>query len=163
MAPLFLLALLVVAGIVVGLMSAKPASVRVIGPQGEESFVLPKRRVLRIGGAARVEGDLVFGAGTLGETIATVTSTGFGKAQVAPNANLREGTVEVETDEGNTVLQSGETLLTSATITFTSARGLKEVFTVVKEDANAKSAGAGEHFGGGAAGASDDDGADWRS
>ena len=68
----------------------------------------------------------------------------------------------METDEGATVTDSGETLLTSATVTWTSPRGLKEVYSVVKEDASSKSSGASEHFGGASSGDSDD-GGDWRA
>jgi hypothetical protein len=162
-APLVLLLILAAIAAGIFLLSTKPARVRVIGPHSEESYVLPKGRTLRIGGGARVEGDLIFTDASLSESIAQVTSAGFGKARVAPNAALREGSVDVETDEGTTVTESGETLLTSATVTWTSPRGLKEVYSVVKEEGGAQSASSGgEHFGG-EAGASDDGGGDWRS
>lgn len=162
-----LLALLVLAAIGGGvfLMSTRPARIRVIGPRGEESYVLAKGQTLRLGGTARVEGEQIFSDAALSETVAEVASTGFGKARVAPNPGLKDGTVEVETDEGATVTESGETLLTSATITWTSARGAKEVFSVVNESGSSRSTSGsdGGHFAGGAAGASDDDGGDWRS
>ena len=128
--------------------------------------MLPKGRTLRIGGGARVEGDLIFADASLSETIAQVTSSGFGKAKVAPNSGLREGAVEVETDEGTAVLESGENLLTSATVTWTSPRGLKEVYSVVKEEGSSQSAqgsGGGEHFGGDSSSGDDGGGGDWRS
>ena len=161
-APLVLLVILAAIAGAVFLMSSKPARFRVIGPRGEESYVLPKGQILRIGGTARVEGETIFVDASLTETIAQVTSNGFGKATIAPNGGLKSGTVEVETDEGSTVTESGETLLTSATVTYTSPRGLKEVYSVVKEDASNKSSSAAEHFGGPSAGDSDD-GGDWRA
>jgi hypothetical protein len=161
MAPVFLLLLLAAIAIGIFLLSTKPARVRVIGPHGEESYVLPKGRTLRIGGSARVEGELIFSDASLSDSIAEVTSTGFGKARVAPNGSLKDGTVEVETDEGGTVTESGEDLLTSVTVTWTSPRGSKEVFSIVKEDSTSKSAQGAEHFGGGAV--ESDDGGDWRS
>lgn len=169
MAPL--LALLVLGAIAAGifLLSTRPARVRVIGPSSEESFLLPKGRALRIGGDVRVEGDLVYADATLPETIAQVTSTGFGKAIISPNSSLREGTVEMETDEGQTVLESGETLLTSATVTWTSPRGRKEVYSLVKEDSSTSARGGGAesgHFAGGSspsAGTDSSDSGDWRS
>ena len=134
-----------------------------IGPNSEESHHLAKGKVLRIGGVSRVEGELVYDDSSLSESIATVTSTGFGKARVAPATSLKDGTVEVETDEGQTVLDSGETLLTSATITWTSPRGSKLVYTVVKDDAPSQSVQDSGHFGGDSSSSSDDDGGDWRA
>lgn len=160
--PLALLVILVAIAGAVFLLSTRPARFRVIGPRGEESFVLPKGQSVRIGGTARVEGERIFSDSSLSETIAQVTSAGFGKARISPNAGLKDGTVEVETDEGATVTESGETLLTSATVTWTSPRGLKEVFSVVKEESSPSNATASEHFGG-ESGASGDDGGDWRS
>jgi hypothetical protein len=165
-APLVLLLVLAAIAVGVFLLSTKPARIRVIGPHNEESYVLPKGRTLRIGGGARVEGDLIFADPSLSETIAQVTSTGFGKAKVAPNSGLHEGAVEVETDEGTAVLESGENLLTSATVTWTSPRGLKEVYSVVKEEGSSQSAqgsGGGEHFGGDSSSGGDDGAGDWRS
>lgn len=163
LAPLLLLALLAAAGGAIFLLSTKPARVRVIGPNSEESHHLAKGKVLRIGGVSRVEGELVYADSSLSESIATVTSTGFGKARVAPATSLKDGTVEVETDEGQTVLDSGETLLTSATITWTSPRGSKLVYTVVKDDAPSQSVQDSGHFGGDSSSSSDDDGGDWRA
>lgn len=164
-APLLLLLVLAALGGGAFLMSTRPARIRVIGPRGEESYVLAKGQTLRLGGSARVEGEQIFSDASLSETVATVDSTGFGKARVAPNPALKDGTVEVETDEGATVTEAGETLLTTATITWTSARGAVEVFSVVKEGAASRSSSSsdGGHFGGGAVTAGDDDGGDWRS
>lgn len=164
LAPVFALLVLAALGGGVFLMSTRPARVTVIGPRGEESYVLPKGQTLRLGGTARVEGEQIFSDAALSETVAQVESTGFGKAKVSPNAGLKEGSVEVETDEGATVTESGETLLTSATITWISARGAKEVFSVVKDGSSSSSGSSsdGGHFGGGAT-SSDDDGGDWRS
>ena len=163
MAPLILLALLAAIGAAVFLMSTKPARVRVIGGHSEESYHLPKGKVLRIGGVSRVDGELVYSDPALSESIATVTSAGFGKAKVAPASSLKDGTVEVETDEGQTVLDSGETLTTSATITWTSPRGSQLVFTVVKEDAPSQKVEDSGHFGGGSSGGDDDSSGDWRA
>lgn len=162
--PIPLALLIILAAIAAGifLLSTRPARFRVIGPRGEESFVLPKGQSVRIGGTARVEGERIFADSSLSETIAQVASTGFGKARISPNASLKDGSVEVETDEGATVTDSGETLLTSATVTWTSPRGLKEVFSVVKEESSTSSAAGSEHFGG-ESGAGGDDGGDWRS
>lgn len=162
-APFILLALLAALAGAVFLLSTKPARVRVIGPNSEESYLLPKGRTLRIGGVSRVEGELIYSDTALSESIATVTSAGFGKARVAPSTSLKDGTVEVETDEGQTVLDSGETLLTSATITWTSPRGAALVYTVVKEDSASQSVSDEGHFGGGTASSADDDSGDWRA
>jgi hypothetical protein len=162
-APWVLLLLLAAAAVGVFLLSTKPARVRVVGPQGEESYVLAKGGVLRLGGTARVENELIFSDPSLSETIAEVRGGGFGKAVIAPNPALKDGTVEVETDDGHMATENGEPLLTTATVTWTSARGQKEVYSVIKEGAQkGGGAGSGEHFGGGAL-AGDDDGGDWRS
>jgi hypothetical protein len=163
MAPLVLLLILAALAAGVFLLGTRPARVRVIGPNAEESFLLARGRTLRLGGTARVEGELVFADPALSESIAELTGSGFGKARVAPNTGLRDGSVEVETDEGQTVLEAGETLLTSATITWTSPGGRKEVFTVVNEQSGGAASASEGHFGGQAALSSDSDGGDWRS
>lgn len=156
--------LLVIGGVIVGgivMASLKPAKVRVIGPNSEESYILQKGRVLRLGGSPRVESDLVYQDPSLDETIATVTCGGFGKATVKPES-VGKGEVDVETDEGHTALEAGEPLLTTATVTYTNDRGNKEIFTFVREDGAAKGAEDSGHFGGD--GDDDaDDGGDWRS
>ncbi len=163
LAPFIILGLLAAVGAAVFLMSTKPARVRVLGPHSEESYHLHKGKTLRIGGASRVEGELVFSDASLPETIATVQSTGFGNAKVAAASSIKDGTVEVETDEGQTVLEAGETLLTSATITWTSSRGSKLVYSVVKEDAPSQKVEDSGHFGGGSSSSEDDGGGDWRA
>lgn len=162
MAPLIVLLFLGASAAGVYLLSTKPARLRVIGPRGDESYVLAKGQTLRLGGEARVEGEQVFSDTSLSETVATVTSTGFGKAKVAPSSGLKDGTIEVETDEGVTVTDSGEELLTTATVTWTSPRGLVEVFSLVKEDGKSQAVAGGEHFGGGST-PDDSDSSDWRS
>lgn len=154
---------LVIAGVVAGaifMSSLKPAKVRVVGPNGEESFLLQKGKSLRLGGKPRVESDMVFQDSSLEETIASVSCTGFGKAVVKPES-VKKGEVDIETDEGHTALESGEPLLTSATVTFTNDRGGKEVFTFVREEPSSKGSEDSGHFGG----ESDDsdDGGDWRA
>lgn len=141
-------------------LSNKSIRVRVIGPDSEESYLLLRGKVVRLGGNARVESDLVFSGG-LAQTIASVKCQAFGKARVYANEETREGTVVVETDEGFSVGATGEALLTSATVTYTNERGHKQVFTLVKEDASGAKREDSGHFGG--EGASSDDDSDWRS
>ena len=71
--------------------------------------------------------------------------------------------MEVETDEGYTVSETGEPLLTSATVTFIDDRNRKRVFTLVKEDPSGSSAEEAEQFGSGSGEEASDDGEDWRS
>jgi hypothetical protein len=159
--PIIPFIVLLVVGAVVYFLSNKPIKVRVLGPDSEESYMIPKGKSLRVGGSARVESDLVFKSDGLGQTIASVRCLAFGKAKVFCNEELREGSVDVETDEGYTVGQSGEPLLTSATVTHTDDRGRKKVFTLVKEDASGPGAEETEHFGSGEEAA--DSGSDWRA
>lgn len=159
--PIIPLIVLLVVGAVVYFLSNKPIKVRVLGPDSEESYLIPKGKSVRIGGSARVESDLVFKSDGLGQTIASVRCLAFGKAKVFCNEEVREGSVDVETDEGYTVGQSGEPLLTSATVTHTDERGRKKVFTLVKEDASGPGAEEQEHFGTGEEAA--DSGSDWRA
>lgn len=161
--PIIPLLILLVAGVVGYFLSMKSIRVRVIGPDSEESFLIQKGRSVRVGGKPRVESDLVFEAVELPETIASVRCLPFGKAKLFANGNLRQGTVEVETDEGYSVGESGEPLATSATVTFTDERNRKQVFTLVKEDASGPGAEEAEHFGGSGEEASSDGGGDWRS
>lgn len=155
--------LLIVAGAAIYFFSLKPIKVRVIGPDSEESFQVPKGKSIRLGGTARVESDLLF-KGELDETIASVRCLSFGKAKVFVNPNLRQGEVDIETDEGYSVGESGEPLLTSATVTFTNERGHKQVFTLVKEEASGPGAEEAEHFGSGSgSGEETTSDADWRS
>lgn len=154
---------LVIAAVVIGgiaMASLKPAKVRVIGPNGEESFLIQKGRSLRLGGKPRVESDLIFQDSSLEETIASVSCTGFGKALVKPET-VKKGEVDIETDEGHTALESGEPLLTSATVTYTNERGGKDIFTFVREEPSGKSDEDSGHFGGESE--SNDDGGDWRA
>lgn len=146
------------------LLSTRPARLRVVGPRGDESYLLPRGRTLLLGGSPRVEDDMVFADASLSEPIAQVTGRGFGRATIAPNGGLKDGTVEVETDEGVTVTEQGEALLTTATVSWTSPRGLKEVYSVINEAGSRSGAGSGEsgHFGGDRA-SDDDDGGDWRA
>lgn len=160
--PFIPLIILGVVGAAVYFASLKSIKVRVIGPDAEESFLLPKGKSVRVGGKARVENDLLFSSGELKETIVSVRCLSFGKAKIFVNNNLREGSVEVETDEGYSVGESGEPLLTSATCTFTDERNRKQVFTLVKEDASGPGAEDAEHFGAGS-GEETSDGGDWRS
>lgn len=159
--PIIPFLILCFVGTVIYFFSNKPIKVRVTGPDGEESFLIPKGKSLRIGGSPRVESDLVFKAEGLGQSIASVRCLPFGKAKVFCNEEIREGTVDVETDEGYSVGQSGEPLLTSATVTHTDERGRKKVFTFVKEDASGPGAEDAEHFGSGEE--ATDSGSDWRS
>lgn len=157
--------LLVIAAAVAGgiyLLSTKPARLSVLGPNGKESFLLTKGKVLRIGGSPRVESDAVFTDPALSESIAHVVGQGFGKAKVFPSGPLSDGSVEIDTDEGHSVLESGELLATTATITWTSDRGNKEIFTLVKEDGTSGK-GESEHFGGQEATSDGTNDADWRS
>ena len=124
---------------------------------------MQKGRSVRVGGKPRVDADLVFESAELSETLASVRCLSFGKAKIFVNHNLRQGTVEVETDEGYSVGESGEPLLTSATVTYTDERDRKRVFTLVKEDASGPGAEEAEHFGGSGEEASGDAGGDWRS
>jgi hypothetical protein len=159
--PIIPFIILCVVGAVVYFLSNKPIKVRVLGPDSEESYLIPKGKSVRVGGSARVESDLIFKSDGLGQTIASVRCLPFGKAKVFCNEELREGSVEVETDEGYSVGQSGEPLLTSATVTHTDDRGRKKVFTLVKEDAAGPGAEEAEHFGSGEE--ASDSGSDWRS
>ena len=68
----------------------------------------------------------------------------------------------METDEGYTVGQTGEPLLTSATVTHTDERGRKKVFTLVKEDGSGPGAEE-EHFGSSGGEEAGDSGSDWRA
>lgn len=157
--PFFLLLL---SAIVIYFFSLKSIKIRVIGPDKEESFMLAKGKSVRLGGSHRVESDLVFEAERLKETVAGVRCLSFGKAKVFANSKLRSGSVEVETDEGFSVGETAEPLLTSATVTFTDERGHKHVFTLVKEDASRPRAEDAEHFSSGGEETSND-GGDWRS
>lgn len=160
--PVLPLILLCIAGAVVYFLSNKPIKVRVIGPDSEESYLIPKGKSVRIGGSPRVESDLVFKSEGLGQSIASVRCMAFGKAKVFCNEDVREGSVEVETDEGYTAGQSGEPLHTSATVTHTDERGRKKVFTLVKEDGSGPGAEE-EHFGSAGGEEAGDSGSDWRS
>lgn len=160
--PIIPFLLLCIAGAVVYFLSNKPIKVRVIGPDSEESYLIPKGKSVRIGGSPRVESDLVFKSEGLGQSIASVRCLAFGKAKVFCNEEVRNGTVEVETDEGYTVGQSGEPLHTSATVTHTDERGRKKVFTLVKEDGSGPGAEE-EHFGSAGGEEAGDSGSDWRS
>ena len=160
--PIIPFILLCIAAAVVYFLSNKPIKVRVIGPDSEESFLIPKGKSVRVGGTARVESDLVFKSEGLGQSIASVRCLPFGKAKVFCNEEVREGTVEVETDEGYTVGQTGEPLLTSATVTHTDERGRKKVFTLVKEDGSGPGAEE-EHFGSSGGEEAGDSGSDWRA
>lgn len=163
-APLIFLGILGLAGLAVYLLSTKPARVRLIGPRLEESYALARGQTLRLGGAARVADELVFSDPALAETIAIVSGQGFGKAKIAP-VEPKDGSVELETSEGIFVTESGEELLTTVSITFTSPRGQKEVYTLVKEEQKASSSGGEGHFAGsGPAGENNESsGGDWRS
>ena len=160
--PVIILAAL---GAGVYFLSLKPVRVRVIGPDSEESFLIPKGKSLRIGGKPRVESDLVFLEGDLKETIASIRCLSFGKPKIFLDHNLREGSIEGETDEGYSVGESGEPLSTSATLIFSSERGHKKVFTLVKEDASGARAEESEHFGASSRSGEEasTDGGDWRS
>ncbi|MCA9780253.1 MAG: hypothetical protein KC800_26185 [Candidatus Eremiobacteraeota bacterium] len=160
--PIIPFILLCIAAAVVYFLSNKPIKVRVIGPDSEESFLIPKGKSVRVGGTARVESDLVFKSEGLGQSIASVRCMPFGKAKVFCNEEVREGAVEVETDEGYTVGQTGEPLLTSATVTHTDERGRKKVFTLVKEDGSGPGAEE-EHFGSSGGEEAGDSGSDWRA
>ena len=162
--PIIPFIILLVIGAVLYFASMKSIKIRVIGPDSEESFLLPKGKSVRLGGKARVENDLLFTSGELKETIASVRCLPFGKAKIFVNGNLREGTVEVETDEGYSVGETGEPLITSATCTFIDERNRKQVFTFVKEDASGPGAEEAEHFGSGIdSGGDSSSGGDWRS
>ncbi len=110
-----------------------------------------------------MESEQVFRSNGLIETVVSVRCLAFGKAKVFPNSTLRQGSVEVETDEGYTVGESGETLVTSATVTYTDERDRKQVFTLVKEDASRPGAEEAGHFSSGAREESPADDVDWRS
>ena len=162
--PLIALVILGVLGAIAYFLSLKPAKIRVIGPDREESFLVPKGKSIRIGGKPRVESDLVFQTDLLKETIASVRCLSFGKAKVFANGNLREGSMDIETDEGYSVGDQGEPLLTSATVTFADERDRKQIFTLVKEDASGPNSEDTEHFGGSTSGEETaSDGGDWRS
>ena len=162
--PLVALVVLGILGAIAYFLSLKPAKIRVIGPDREESFLVPKGKSIRIGGKPRVESDLVFQTDHLKETIASVRCLSFGKAKVFTNNNLREGSMDVETDEGYSVGEQGEPLLTSATVTFADERDRKQIFTLVKEDASGPNSEDTEHFGGSTSGEETaSDGGDWRS
>ncbi len=158
--------LLVIAVAIVGgiyLLSTKPARLTVLGPNRKESYLLTKGKVLRIGGSPRVESEVIFTEPSLSESIAQVVGQGFGKAKIFPAGPLNDGSVEIDTDEGHSVLESGEVLLTTATVTWTSERGNKEIFTLVKEDGGSGKGESGEHFAGQEAANHGTDDADWRS
>lgn len=161
--PLGILILPLLLGGVVYFLSQKSVKVRVIGPDSEESFLLAKGQWVRVGGQPRVESEHVFRSNELNETIASVRCLPFGKAKVFVNSSLRQGSVEVETDEGYTVGESGESLLTTATVTYTDDRGRKQVFTLVKEDASGPGAEEAGHFSSGVREETSGDDVDWRS
>lgn len=161
--PIILLVVLALAALVTYFLSQKSVKVRVIGPDSEESFMLGSGKVLRLGGKPRVESETVFTSGELPETVATVKCLAFGKAKVFAAATLQQGSVEIETDEGYTVSETGEILLTTATVTFTNDRQRKSVFTLVKEDASGGNAEDSSHFGSGSGKEAADDDGDWRS
>lgn len=159
------LALLVplVAGAALYFLSQKSIKIRVIGPDSEESFLLPSGQSIRVGGTPRVESERVFRSNDLTQTIVSVRCQPFGKAKLFVPSNLGQSSVEVETDEGFTVGESGEPLLTTATATYTDERGRKQVFTLVKEDASGGGAEEAGHFGSGAREEVSNDNVDWRS
>jgi len=162
--PFIPLIILVVIAVAVYFLSSKPVKVRIIGPDSEDVFQLTKGKTVRIGGSPRVETDLVFHAEGLKETITAVKCLAFGKAKILPNLSPQSGSVEVETDEGYSVGESGEPLVTSATVIYTDERDRKQVFTLVKEDASGSGAEGAEYFGAGTGEeATDDGGGDWRS
>ena len=154
--PIFLVLGVVALGIY--LASLKTVKIRVIGPDGEETFTLKNGQSVRVGGSPRVETDLIFGDDNLPGSIAEVKAGAFGKAKVSRPQNIDKGSIELETDEGLTVTETGEALLTSASLTWTSDRDQKFVFTLVREDTGAS---ADEDEGG--FGEEDDDDGDWRS
>jgi hypothetical protein len=159
--PIIPLLVLLVLGAGIYFFSLKPVKIRVIGPDSEETFMLAKGKSLRVGGKPRVESDLVFPADGFNETIVSVRCLPFAKAKVFINSGLRQGSVEAETDEGFTVGDTGEPLITSVTVTYADERGRKQVFTLVKEDASGPNAEEAEYFGSGEE--ASDDGGDWRS
>jgi len=158
--PFIPLLVILVIAVALYFLSLKPVKIRVIGPESEESFLLAKGKSVRVGGKARVESDLLFPSEDLPETIVSVRCLSFGKAKVFANSSLRQGSVEVETDEGFSVGDNGEPLTTSATATFLDERGRARVFTLVKEDASSARAEETEHFGSGEEAA---DSGDWRA
>lgn len=162
-APWFLLLILAAVGAGIFLLSTRPARVRLLGAPGEESYVLSKGQSVRLGGTSRVDGDRIFAGSLLPETIAEVVGRGFGKALIRPRDGLQAGRVEVEMEDGLPVSESGEVLVTSATVTWTSPRGQQEIFTVLLESSQgSRSSQASESFGGEGAGG-EDDSSDWRS
>lgn len=160
-APFIILGLLFLAGTVAYILSTKPARIRIIGPRSEESYLLRKGQTLRLGGSPRVENELVFADSALLETLAVVSGSGFGKARVTPSP-LRDGTVEIETDEGIFVTDSGEDLLTSMAVTFTTPRNLKEIYTILCDDSKNSSAQE-SHFAGSSGSDDSETSGDWRS
>ncbi len=155
--------ILLLGGLAVGvyLMSLKPVGVQVIGPDSEKSFMLSKGANLRLGGKPATDADLVFSHDSLAKPILTVKNVSFGKVEIRPHDNLEDGSVEVETAEGHFASEQGEPLLTSATATWTSSRGRKLVFTLVKEEKSRPKSDTSERFGVGEE--EGDDGTDWRS